>query len=299
MGIMKNFIWILLLLVAGYSLLLPEVTTGQNQDTENPITVMSYNIRFDNPHDGPSAWPYRKDDVARMIGPEYQVDIAGLQEVLLHQLEDLTERLPYYGWAGVGRDDGHQKGEFSPILYRKDKFELIATNTFWLTENPEMPGSKSWDTSLTRIATWAKFREIRSGIEFFFFNTHFDHRGVQARVESAKLILEKIPEISEGLPFILTGDLNVNEQSEAYALIDQSSHVHDARYVSETEHEGPTASSNNWLELRRGDDSRIDYIFVGDSIRVLNHRISDRKFNDRFPADHLPVISDIVLPAAE
>jgi len=299
MGIMKSNLIILCLTVLGLSFLLPKSLIGQNQDSENPITVMSYNIRFDNPHDGPSAWPYRKNDVAKMIGPVYQVDIVGLQEVLSHQLDDLTERLPYYGWVGVGRDDGHQKGEYSPILYRKDKFDLIATNTFWLSESPETPGSKSWDTSITRIVTWAKFRERSSGKEFYFFNTHFDHRGVQARVESARLILDRIPEISEGLPFILTGDLNVNESSEAYAFIDRSSLVHDARYVSETEHEGPTASFNNWLEIRRGENSRIDYIFVGDTVRVLNHKISDRKFNERFPSDHLPVISDIILPSVE
>jgi len=297
MGIMKSNLIILCLAVLGLSFLLPESLIGQNQDSENPITVMSYNIRFDNPHDGPSAWPYRKDDVARMIGPVYQVDIVGLQEVLIHQLDDLVERLPYYGWVGVGRDDGHQKGEFSPILYRKDKFDLIATNTFWLSENPEMPGSKSWDTSITRIVTWAKFRERRSGTEFYFFNTHFDHRGEQARIESAKLILDRIPEISEGLPFVLTGDLNVNESSEAYAVFHNSDFIQDARYVSDSDHEGSTSSFNNWLEIRSGENSRIDYIFVENTVRVLNHRISDRKFNERFPADHLPVISDIVLPA--
>src|SRR5690625_2434080 len=119
------------------------------------------NLRFDTPSDGPSAWPYRKNDVAKMIGPVYQVDIVGLQEVLSYQLDDLTERLPYYGWVGVGRDDGHQKGEYSPILYRKDKFDLIATNTFWLSESPETPGSKSWDTSITRIEIGrASCREI-------------------------------------------------------------------------------------------------------------------------------------------
>src|SRR5690625_7796622 len=108
-----------------------------------------------------------------------------------------------------------------------------------------MPGSKSWDTSITRIVTWAKFRERRSGTEFYFFNTHFDHRGEQARIESAKLILDRIPEISEGLPFVLTGDLNVNESSEAYAVFHNSECIHDARYVSERYHEGTKDDFNN------------------------------------------------------
>lgn len=263
-------------------------------DDEDSVAVMSYNIRFDNPNDGSSAWPYRKHAVADMIGRKYQVDIVGLQEVLVHQLHDLTNSLPYYNWVGAGRDDGHQKGEYSPILYRSDKFDLIATNTFWLSENPEMPGSKSWDTSITRVVTWAKFKDRSSEKEFYFFNTHFDHRGVQARIESAKLLVERISEISENLPVIVTGDFNVNEQSEVYAVMKEASFIHDARYVSESEHEGPTTSTNNWLEMR-GPETRIDYIFVGDNVRVLNHKILDDQYNSRFPSDHLPVLSDIIM----
>lgn len=263
-------------------------------DDEASVAVMSYNIRYDNPNDGSSAWPYRKDAVADMIGRQYQVDIVGLQEVLVHQLHDLTERLPYYGWVGVGRDDGHQKGEYSPILYRSDKFDLIATNTFWLSEHPETPGSKSWDTSITRVVTWAKFKDRSSEKEFYFFNTHFDHRGEQARIESAKLLLNRVSEISENLPVVITGDFNVNEQSEAYAIMKEDRSIHDARYVSETEHEGPTTSMNNWLEMREP-ETRIDYIFVNDGVRVLNHKILGNQYQSRFPSDHLPVLSNVVL----
>jgi len=264
-----------------------------NKQDEFAVAVMSYNIRFDNPNDGSSAWPYRKDAVADIIGRKYQVDIVGLQEVLFHQLHDLTELLPYYDWVGVGRDDGNQKGEFSPILFRSDKFDLIATNTFWLSEKPEMPGSKSWDTSITRVVTWAKFREKETQSEFYFFNTHFDHRGQQARIESAKLLVERVNMISENLPVIITGDFNVNERSDAYAIMENSASIHDARYISESKHEGPTASFNNWFEIR-SPETRIDYIFVGDKVRVLKHRILDDVYNSRFPSDHLPVMSEVL-----
>src|SRR5690625_8023209 len=120
-----------------------------------------------------------------------------------------------------------------------------------------MPGSKSWDTSITRIVTWKKFRERRAGTEIYFFNTHFDHRGEQARIESAKLILDRIPEISEDLPFVLTGDLNVTENSEAYAVYHNSDFIQDARYVSDSAHAGSTSSFNNCLAIRSSEHSSI------------------------------------------
>jgi endonuclease/exonuclease/phosphatase family metal-dependent hydrolase len=259
------------------------------------ITVMSYNIRFDNPDDGINAWPHRSDHVAEMMGPKYESDIIGVQEALRHQLDELQQMLPDYDWVGVGRDDGKDAGEFSPIFYRKDRFELLATNTFWLSEETDMPGSISWDSAITRIVTWAKFNDLLNDQVFYVFNTHFDHRGEQARVESSKIILERASKVDEGIPVIITGDLNVPESSGAYEIFRDNPRFDDARYASETGHEGPTATFNNWEELRPP-ESRIDYIFVSEGIRVLNHRILDDRYDGRFPSDHLPVISEIILP---
>lgn len=259
------------------------------------ITVMSYNIRFDNPRDGINAWPYRKDNVAEMMGPKYDTDIVGVQEALRHQLDEIQERLPNYDWVGVGRDDGKDAGEFSPIFYRTDRFELVATNTFWLSENTGYPGSTSWDTAITRIVTWARFTDKYTGNDFYLLNTHFDHRGQQARIESAKLMIDKVASLDPDIPVIITGDLNVNERNEAYKIFSDAEGLYDARYVSETGHVGPTATFNNWEELRPP-ESRIDYIFVSSGSRVLNHRILDDRYDGRFPSDHLPVISDMILP---
>jgi endonuclease/exonuclease/phosphatase family metal-dependent hydrolase len=267
---------------------------AQSPDEEYLMKVMSFNIRYNNPDDGPNAWPHRKEAVTDMIGRRYKADIAGLQEVLYGQLNDLTDELSDYEWVGVGRDDGHRAGEYSPILYRKDKFRLIATNTFWLSDAPRIPGSKSWDAAVTRIVTWATFEVIQTGRQFNFYNTHFDHRGTQARTESAKLLVELISEIGADLPTLITGDFNAREQSEAYKILTQSPFIEDARYVSESGHEGPTTTTSNWLEPHEP-ESRIDYIFTSDDIRVLNHKIVDDRYGARFPSDHFPVLSDIVL----
>jgi endonuclease/exonuclease/phosphatase family metal-dependent hydrolase len=286
---------LLLLLIGGSSELKAEVWPSGELVFNESITVMSYNIRFDNPDDGINAWPHRSDHVAEMMGPKYESDIIGVQEALRHQLNELQEMLPDYDWVGVGRDDGKDSGEFSPIFYRKDRFDLIATNTFWLSEETEMPGSISWDSAITRIVTWAKFKDLLNDRIFYVFNTHFDHRGVQARVESSKIILERATKIDEEIPVIITGDLNVPESSGAYEIFRENPRFHDARYASESGHEGPTATFNNWEELRLP-ESRIDYIFVSEGIRVLNHRILDDRYDGSFPSDHLPVISEIIFP---
>jgi endonuclease/exonuclease/phosphatase family metal-dependent hydrolase len=259
-----------------------------------PIRVMSWNIRLDTAADGINAWPHRKDAVAQIMGSRYQGDIIGLQEVLRHQLDDLVLRLPGYSWVGVGRDDGRDRGEFSPILYRSDRFRLLATNTFWLSETPQLPGSRSWDAAITRVLTWARFEDLISGERLTVFNTHFDHRGEQARINSAQLVLDQIPAIAADLPYVLTGDLNVPETAEAYAVLAASVALNDARYLSESGHQGPTASFNNWEQLRE-DESRIDYIFVSPSLRVLTHRMLDDRYQGRFPSDHLPVLADILV----
>lgn len=268
----------------------PAINTGNAES----FTVMSYNIRFDNPNDGINAWSHRKEAVAEMMGEKYNADVIGVQEALRHQLDEIQDRLPNYSWVGAGRDDGENEGEFSPIFYNKNRFELVESNTFWLSETPDEPGSISWDAAITRIVTWAEFNDTQTGQKFYAINTHFDHIGEQARVESSKILIGFISDLNEDYPVIITGDFNVPETSDAYKVITNAPGIHDARYVSETGHEGPTATFNNW-EVLRDSDTRIDYIFVNDNVRVLNHRILDDRYDGRFPSDHLPVVSDVVL----
>jgi endonuclease/exonuclease/phosphatase family metal-dependent hydrolase len=260
--------------------------------TSSELTIMSYNIRYDNPDDGINAWPNRKDHVAEMMTDVYSADIIGVQEALKHQLDDLQAKMPGYSWVGVGRDDGKDQGEFSPIFYNTDRFDLIATNTFWLSETPDRPGSRSWDAAITRIATWAKLSDRESGQEFYVINTHFDHRGEVARKESARLITEFVEGLDEDIPVLLTGDFNVTEESEAYAVLADSPILNDARYLSEEGHEGPTATFNDW-ETLQPEESRIDYIFVNSHVSVLSHKIADDRYEGRFPSDHLPVIARV------
>src|SRR5687768_1518587 len=179
-----------------------------------PITVMSYNIRYDNPGDGVNQWDKRKAKVFALL-KKYDPDIVGVQEALHHQLTDITGNLTNYGFIGVGRDDGKEKGEYSAILYKKDRFEVPEQNTFWLSETPDVAGSKSWDAAITRVATWAKFRDKKSRREFVLINTHFDHIGNEARKQSAVLLKNRLSEFNE-LPAVITGDFNCTRLEPPY-----------------------------------------------------------------------------------
>jgi endonuclease/exonuclease/phosphatase family metal-dependent hydrolase len=269
---------------------------------QEPVRVMSYNIRYNNPDDGINAWPNRKDHVAEMIGSRYQVDLAGLQEALKGQIDDLATRLPEYAWIGVGREDGKEQGEFTPIFYRKDRFELLESGTFWLSESPEIPGSKSWDAAITRIVTWAKFADRKNGGILYHFNTHFDHMGQQARAESAKLLWQKTSTITGDVPTVVTGDFNTRESSLPYKIMtgkepvgDATSDLKDARYVSASPHEGPTSTSTDWTK-QGPPETKIDYIFVRNGIAVLKHQVLTDRFDDRYPSDHMPVLAELRLP---
>lgn len=158
------------------------------------ITWSTFNIRYDNPYDSLNSWTYRKDTVANFIKAQ-NLDIVGMQEVLHHQLEDLKARLPEYAEVGVGREDGKTQGEYAPLFYKKDRFELLDNNTFWLSQYPDSVGFIGWDGACTRIATWAKLKDKTNGKIFMAINTHFDHVGTEARKKGALLIIEKIKEI--------------------------------------------------------------------------------------------------------
>jgi len=264
--------------------------------SEQTLRVMTFNIRFDNPGDGENAWLNRKEFAASTIRL-HQADVVGVQEALLHQLEDLTEMLPGLSWIGTGRDkDGG--GEYSAILYKTERLELVNHDTFWLSETPDVPGSQSWDAMLPRIATWAHFRDKQNGKEFVVLNTHFDHRGEIARVESARLIMSELAGITDGLPVVVMGDLNTTEKDEPYSVLSKSAlsdgrELLDGFYHSVYGHHGPTSTWNGFTAVVP--DRRIDYIFVSDGVTVNQHAILADQQDGLFPSDHLPVLAEIKL----
>ncbi len=283
---------LLLLLLFLIALLAAALFSAQSSQAANRLQVLSYNIRYNTPADGENAWPLRKDKVAQLVS-DLEPDLCGFQEALIGQVRDLQQRLPDFDWVGVGRNDGEEQGEFTPVFYRRERLELLAARTFWLSEAPEAPGSKSWDAALPRIVTWARFRDRRTETEFYFFNTHFDHRGVEARQQSALLLAERLPALAGAAPFLLAGDFNFDERSRPYRLLTAAeSPFRDARYASRTPHRGPTASFNDWRALRP-EESRIDYLFVSKEVQVHAHRILDTRFDGRFPSDHLPVWAQV------
>lgn len=251
------------------------------------IIVMSFNIRYNNPGDGINQWDNRKEIVVNLI-EIHSPDFLGLQEVRASQLKYLDEQLVEYSYFGKSRSEDPMD-EHSPIFFKKNKYELLLSNTFWLSETPGIP-SKGWDAALNRIVTWGKLKHKVTGKIFFHFNTHFDHIGEQARLESAKLLKKKIKEIAGDEEFIVTGDFNFDPSSNYYQIIteDETSEAWlvDASLVSdETERKGTFTG----FDLSKPAIGPIDYIFVNPAIMVKGYEVMDTTYNGRLPSDHFPV----------
>ena len=256
------------------------------------MNVISFNIRYNNPGDGENMWTNRIEMVSGLVR-FHEPDIFGLQEALIEQIEDIQNNLTGYEWFGVGRDDGDKAGEFTPIFFNKSKFILLKQGTFWLSETPEKP-SKSWDSSLNRIVTWGHFQSKITGKQFLFFNTHFDHRGVEARKNAAILIREKIEEMTynKNLPVILTGDFNLTTEKEPIAHLKKL--LNDSREISEESPFGPVGTTNQF-NIAAPMENRIDYIFVYGGIKVQKYAVLTDYNHQRTPSDHWPVFAKIIL----
>lgn len=271
--------------------------TSRGDEAPPPLRVMTFNVRYDNPGDGINAWPNRRDWVASLIR-FHGVDVVGVQEALAPMLSDLEARLPGFARVGVGRADGRWAGEFSAILYRRDRLTLVDSGTFWLSPTPRVAGSKGWDAAIERVATWAQFRDQRTGCRFLHLNTHFDHIGDVARQESARLIRRQLAVLANGLPLIVTGDLNSDPMSGAYRVLTRdtmpgaSAPLHDAFDVSRAGHYGPTSTWTAFRAIEAG--RRIDYVLVSSSVAVQTHGILPDSWDGRFPSDHLPVLAAVV-----
>ncbi len=261
---------------------------------ELALNVISFNIRYDNPDDGPNAWPNRKS-LAASVFRDRRADIAGLQEALIRQIQDLEANLPEYAWTGVGRDNGQEKGEFSPIFYDRNKLSLSDHGTFWLSETPEVPGSVHWDNAITRIATYGIFRHKETGLSIFVLNTHLDHVGENSRQRSAELIVSRIKALSRGLPVILTGDLNSSPDSPALTILtsDKEIKLTNSRELAEEPHFGAETTFNGFG--RADHPETIDFVLVSPDFRVRRHGHLQVRRGDVYISDHFPVFARVIL----
>ena len=250
------------------------------------MNVITFNIRYNTPNDGVNAWPNRIEMVTGLL-KFYEADLFGLQEALHGQILDVEKNMPGFEWFGVGRDDGEKGGEFSPIFFNKSKFILIENGTFWLSETPEKP-SKGWDAALNRVVTWGKFKSKITGKIFYYYNTHFDHRGDEARKKSAELITAKIREMAGklGYPVILTGDFNLTPEAQGIANIKK--YLRDSRDITIAPPYGPAGTFNSF-DWNAPMKDRIDYVFVNDVVEVLKYGVLTDSKDMRWPSDHLPV----------
>ena len=250
------------------------------------ITAISYNIRYNNPKDGINVWENRKETVSIFLNEE-NADFIGLQEVVHPQLHDLIGVLKTYAYIGVGREDGKTKGEYSPIFYKKQKYKLLKSNTFWLSETPQVV-SKGWDASLERICTYGLFQNKKTGDKVWVFNTHFDHKGTLARAKSVDLIIEKVKTLNqEGLPVIITGDFNLTPDTPPIQKM--QSYFDDVQKnlpISD-----PYYGTSNGFDTQKNAERRIDYVFKkGLQIKNAKHIYKKTPLGG-WASDHHPVIA--------
>nr|WP_234047401.1 endonuclease/exonuclease/phosphatase family protein [Luteolibacter pohnpeiensis] len=283
--------------------------------TAQAMNVGTYNIRYDNPADAKAGngWEQRAPVIAGMIR-FHGFDIVGTQEGYIHQIHDLEKLLPEYECTAHGRDDGKEAGENIAIFYRADKFKKLNEGLFWLSENPEQPG-KGWDAALPRICGWAEFQDKESGKKFYYLSVHFDHRGVEARKQSANLLIQRIQRIAKNTPAILCGDFNVDQTSESYKVLHDSSILRDSYEVAPLRL--ALNGTANRFDVNSMTDSRIDHVFLTKEFDAKKYGILTdtyrtpagdqtgersgnfpgevvfKNYEARLPSDHFPVLVEV------
>jgi len=285
------------------------LAAGDQTASDPNLVVMTFNIRYGTANDGENNWVNRKDmacDVLRRHNP----DIVGLQEALRFQIDDLRAALPQYAEIGGGRDDGETKGEYSAILYRKDRLDVNDSGTFWLSDTPETCGSITWGNASTRICTWGRFLRKDTGEAFYLFNTHLDHVSQYSRDRAAVLLAQRIRDRKHPDPVLVTGDFNAGEDN---SVVRYFKGQHELPANGDGLSKNPVVLVDTFRVLHpdtkeigtfhgfKGVPStaKIDYILAQPETKVLRTEILRDNKDNRYPSDHFPVIAVIALPGAQ
>lgn len=280
---------VLLATVASPALLCGQPTVKSSPDT---LCVMTYNLRFASPNP-PNAWPQRRPLMRELI-QNISPDVMGTQEGVYEQLKDLESDLPDYEWLGLGRDGG-SRGEFMAVFYRKTRLEPLAFDHFWLSDTPDVIGSKTWGPSLPRMVTWIKFRDRQTRQEFYFFNTHFDHQVQPAREKSAELVRKRIAELDTKLPVLLVGDFNAAAgTNKAFKILTEGDFFKGTWQTARERHGEGIATFNSFKALQKS-GVRIDWILSHGDVTAEQIEIVTFERDGQFPSDHFPVVARLLV----
>jgi endonuclease/exonuclease/phosphatase family metal-dependent hydrolase len=287
----------LLAILSVLAVLLVDGVAGAPRATREPLQVMSFNIRYGTAKDGDNHWSARRQMLFDVIR-ERNADLVGLQEALAFQIDEIQAAVPGYAAVGVGRDDGGSAGELSAILFKAGRFRVADAGTFWFSDTPEVPASKSWGNNITRICTWARFID-RDGRGFYHFNVHLDHESQPSRERSTALLRQRIDARAFPTdPVVVTGDFNVGERNPALTVLvskgnPASPFVDTYRVLHPDE---TVVGTFTGFKMGNTSGEKIDYVLVQPGAEVMSAEIIRTSRNDRYPSDHFPVVATIRLP---
>lgn len=257
--------------------------------------IGSFNIEYDNKNDPDNPWSKRKD-LVRKTFDKYEFDVVGVQEPYISQLNDLKQLLPDYGYVGktVTGSSSQDKKLSVGIFYNKDRYSVENWDHFWLSETPDKL-SKGWDAQQYRICTWAFLKDKITEEKFYFFSTHLEFKGLEARNESVKLLMDTIPDMTEGYPAVLVGDFNANQNTGDYRLIKNSAIFQDSYSLADSKKNANIGTSTRYSPGYKS-SRRIDHIFVAAKdypIEVRSWSILHDVFNGKLSSDHNPVMIEM------
>jgi len=284
----------LCLCVLAAALMLPSVASTADLDraSASELVIATYNLRFAS-GEAPNAWPDRRPVVKALLD-RYQPDLIGTQEGLYHQLQDIAADQPDFDWIGLGRDGG-SRGEFMAIFYRRDRFEPLEYDHFWLSDTPEVIASSTWGNGVRRMVSWVRFRDRITGRTFYFWNTHLDHEVQAAREKSAELIRQRIGRLPADSPLFLVGDFNsIAVANRTYDILTKEAGLTDTWSAARERRNEDANSFTGFGPLRR-EGERIDWILARGAMGVRATEVVTFRHGDQWPSDHLPVMAWITL----
>ncbi len=251
------------------------------------LRIMSFNIRCLGV--GNDTWQDRIGIVSETMLTS-EADSFGIQEGTPEWMATLKDTVSEkYAFVGQGRD-GIDKGEYSAIFYLKQKYNVVDSGTFWLSDTPDEM-SRGWDASMNRICTWAILENKSTGEQYVHMNAHFDHIGAIARKNSAKLITERAKTFGD-LPVVFTADMNIREGTDAYETMISAGVFKDSKYEAKDTMDYLTYHDT---KPEKHDGDILDYVMSNSKLTAIKYRVVTEGIDGRYVSDHFPIYADFSL----